>query len=139
MAAMLKTCPKCGKSFKGAGLNGHLRFTHRLDETQVNALVAAAKPIGIAPSRDIQSDNPVYKLMDELLEIQRKRQELRANSSGVLLDRNPTIEKAIDLLDAMEGEISKRLDALKRQKGLPVGFFEQLDEFLGFRKKGASS
>ena len=139
MAATLKTCPKCGKAFKGAGLNGHLRFTHRLDEAQVNALASSAKTVGVAPPRAIQSDNPVYKLMDELVEIQKRRSELKATTSDFLIGNSPAVDKALALLNAMEKEISDKLDGLKRQKGLPVGFFEELNASFGFGKKRTSS
>ena len=113
------------KACKGAGLNGHLRFTHWLDEPEVNALVASAKTVGMAP-RVAYSTNPVYQLMDELTEIQRRREQLKPQTSPFISGSNATVEKALDLLDAMEKEISKKLDQLKRQKGLPVGWLATL-------------
>ncbi len=116
MAATHKTCPKCGKTFKGPGLNGHLRFTHRLGEAQVNELAAQAKTAATPALQEARPTNPAYRLMDELVEIQRRRAELKPMTSPILSGSNPTIDKALSLLDAMEEEISTKLDELKRQK-----------------------
>ena len=138
MTTHLKACPKCGKPCKGAGLNGHLRFTHRLNEDEINALVAEAKSAGPATPKTTQPENPVYRLMDELMEIQRRRAVLQTQTSLLPMGNNPVVDKALSLLDAMEKEISKKLDEAKRQKGLPVGFFEEVDEALGLRRKGGA-
>ena len=143
MPSHLKACPKCGKLCKGAGLNGHLRFAHRLDEKQVASLAISAKSAGPAPSKPTRPDNPLYRLIDELMEIQRRKAELAPLTSPLLYGGNETAEKAMDLLERMEKEISKKIDEMKRKKGLPVGFMEELeaagDWMWGIKKKGDST
>ena len=134
MSAILRECPKCSKTFKGPGLNGHLRFTHRIPEAEALALANAAKILGTSIPTPPRALNPVYRLMDELMEIHKRRAELKPLTSALLTAKNPTVDKALALLDAMEKEISTKLDELKRQKGLPVGFWEELDDLFGMRR-----
>ena len=116
MTSHLKACPKCGKLCKGAGLNGHLRFAHRLDEDQVSSLSASAKSAGPAVPKATRSDNPLLRLVDELTEVQTRKAALKAMTSNVLIGRNPTADKALEMLESMEKGISKKLDEMKRQK-----------------------
>ncbi|GEM_PF-4341897 len=139
MTVTLKACPKCGKLCKGAGLNGHLRFAHRLEEAKVASLALSAKSAGVAAAPKVtRSENPLLRLVDELAEIQTRKATLQAMTSDVLIGSNPTVDKALQMLEVLEKTVSRKLDEIQRQKGGTAGLLDHMDALYAFEKKGTT-
>ena len=110
-----KICPKCGKSFKPAGLAGHLRFAHGFNSEKATEATKTAK-INKATSFD-----GIFELIEKIEKVRERKEALEEKYSSFF----GTPEAIQEALEALEEQEKLLMDEIRRLRG-------------GKRKKGSS-
>ena len=120
-----KICPKCHKSFKPAGLAGHLRFVHGLKPEKASEASKGAK-VDKATSLD-----GIFLLIEKIEKVRERKASLEEKYSS-FFGTPEAIQDALEVLGEQEEKLRdelRRLKGGKKQKGSSFWDYDPLADF----------